>query len=113
MLIEKLVSIILRVKSYFDILTPVQNQSIQKKDDRVGKEKKRMKELPIKIKKNSLRDYFFKHSFEIRTGPAGQPGSGTGPDLSKNPFGSWSGETWATGFNPGKPGLSTQPYFFF
>jgi len=27
-----------------------------------------------------------KHSFEIRTGPVGRPGPGTGPGGGKNPF---------------------------
>jgi len=45
-----------------------------------------------------------RYSFETRTGPEGQPG--TGPSLSKNPLGSWPGETWSTwrvDQEPGRP----------
>ena len=48
------------------------------------------------------------HSFETRTGLAGQPGPGTGPGLSKNPLGSWLSETRLTR-NPAE----TRSLFFF
>jgi hypothetical protein len=54
----------------------------------------------------------FDHSFETRTCPAGRPGLGTGPGLSKNPPRSWPGETRSTR-NPGDPGkLGWDPTFF-
>ena len=44
-------------------------------------------------------------SFETRTGPAGRPGLGTSPGLSKNPPGSWPGKTRSTRrVDPGKLG---------
>ena len=48
------------------------------------------------------------HSFETRTGPTGRPGPGTGPGPSKNPPGSWPGETRATRVNPAE----TRSFFY-
>ena len=52
----------------------------------------------------------------LKPGPArrvdpgpGRPGPRTGPGLSKNPLGSWPGETRATRVNP----TETRPLFFF
>ena len=39
----------------------------------------------------------------------GRLGPGTGPSLSKNPLGSWPGETRSTRANP----TETRPLFFF
>jgi len=43
------------------------------------------------------------YNFETRTDPAGRPGPGTGPGLSKNPPESWPDETRSTQ-NPGDSG---------
>ena len=51
---------------------------------------------------------YLEHSFETRTGSADRPGHGTGPGLSKNPPGSWPGETRSTRVNP----VETRPLFY-
>ena len=42
----------------------------------------------------------------------GRLGPGTGPSLSKNPLGSWPGETRSTRY-PGKPDWDPASFFFF
>jgi len=49
-------------------------------------------------------NYASNHSFETRTGPAGRPGPGTGPGLSKILLGNWPGETRSTGDSTWNPG---------